>query len=236
MKLPEFSDYGRGRVVETRAIAAEQALVTVDPRDDFAAAHTRAGQFCKMRVDGEEGIFAMFSAPGETPLRFLVRVGNPDGGEAADRLAELEAGAEVGITLPAGTGFDLDRARGRDVYFVATGTGVAPVRAAIEQVLRERTAYGVLALDHGVRSAAHLAIGDDIERWRRAGVEIHVCYSEIGDDGALCGETVQDALRGRGPDFANAAVVAVGQPAMLESLLSQVVALGGDPELFLKNI
>ena len=236
MNLPEFSDFGRARVIEARPLAAEQALITVEPRADFAEAHLRPGQFCKMRIAGDEGIFAMFTAPGETPLRFLVRVGNPFGGEAADRLAELEAGAEIEITLPAGTGFALERARGRDVYFVATGTGVAPVRAAVEHILRERDAYGRLALDHGVRSEAHLAIGDDIARWREAGVDVRVCYSDLDADGVLHGETVQEALHARRPDFRRAAVVAVGQPAMLEGLLQEIVGLGGDPQLFLKNV
>ena len=236
MRLPEFSGYGAGRLVEARPAAEAQAMLTIAPRPDFAAAHARSGQFCKMRVDGEEGIFAMFSAPGEAPLRFLVRVGNPEGGEAADRLSALPPNTPIEITLPAGDGFALEAARGRDLYFVATGTGVAPVRAAIEEVLRTREAYGALALDHGVRSERHLAIGDDIARWRAAGVDVRISYSEVGDDGVPHGRTVQDSLRMRRADLSNAAVIAVGQPEMLESLLQECVGMGGDPEMFLKNI
>lgn len=236
MDLPEFSEYRPARLLEAREAAIEQAWVTVEPPAGFARAHRHAGQFCKVRVDGEEGIFAMFSAPGESPTRFLVRVGSFEGGEAADRLASLPPGAAVEMTLPAGDGFALSRVRGRDVYFVATGTGVAPVRAALEEVLARREDYGALFLDHGVRSPAHLAIGEDIARWRAAGVDVRVCYSEVDAEGAVHGETVQASLRVREPDLSNAAVVAVGQPEMLEELLADVVALGGDPELFLKNI
>lgn len=246
MSSPTFSEYAPATLVSARPAAAEQAFLEISTPPGFAEAHDRAGQFCKIRVGGLEGIFAMYSAPRfaerhpppSTPhvARFLVRTGNPDGGEAADALATLPDGSPIEITLPAGDGFPLERARGRDVFFIATGTGVAPVRAAIEVALADREAYGTLSLDHGIRSEAHLAIGPEIDRWRRAGVTVHVHISSPARDGTLQGVTVQEALRDRGPELRGAAIVAVGQAEMLESLLQEVVVLGADPELFLKNI
>lgn len=236
MQLPEFSEYAAAELLAVRPAAADQAFVELRPVDGFVAGYARAGQFCKMRIGGAEGIFAMFSAPGDDVARFLVRTNNPEGGEAADALVRLPGGTEVEMTLPAGGGFDLERARGKDLLFFATGTGVAPIRAAIEAVLRERDAYGAISLDHGLRSPEHLAIGDDLARWEAHGVDVRMVYSRLGDDGALRGTTVQDALHERAPDLSRAAVVAVGQSAMLESLLSEVVSLGGSPDLFLKNI
>ncbi len=243
MNLPSFSDYHPATLLSARPAAAEQVMLEIDPPAGFAARHERAGQFCKIRVGGYEGIFAMYSAPRFAEpaglvrfVRFLVRTGNPDGGEAADALAVLPPGSPIAMTMPAGEGFALETARGRDVYVVATGTGVAPVRAAIEVALAERNAYGVLSLDYGVRSPEHLAIADEIARWRRHGVEVHVHMSTPSPDGGVRGVTVQEALRERGPRLGGAAIVAVGQPEMLESLLQEVVVLGGDPELFLKNL
>jgi NAD(P)H-flavin reductase len=236
MKLPSFSVLLPARLVRARPAAAEQVFVDVEPPEGFAEAYERPGQFCKIRVGEVEGIFAMFSAPHEPGARFLVRVGNAEGGEAADRLAELPPGAPIEMSLPAGEGFALERARGRDVYLFATGTGVAPVRAALERLLADRQAYGALSLDYGVRSLEHLAIEEDIARWRDAGVRVHVHVSSPDLHGTVRGTTVQSALRERGADLHRAAVLAVGQPEMLDSLLAEVVALGVDPELFLKNI
>ncbi len=235
MRLPELTALAPATLLRSRRAATGQAFVEVIPPAEFGNAYEQPGQFCKIRVAGMEGIFAMFSAPGEPGARFLVRVGNPDGGEAADALAASEDRTPIEMTLPAGEGFELERAAGRDLYFVATGTGIAPIRAALEWVLMRRERYGILSLDHGVRTGDHVAVGEDIERWRRAGVEVRVHFSSP-TDGGVRGTTVQDALRARRPDLRNAAVVAVGQPAMLESLLEEVVLLGGDPELFLKNI
>jgi NAD(P)H-flavin reductase len=233
--LPEFSALVPARSIRAWPAAAEQAFVQVEPPPGFAEAYERPGQFCKIRVGGHEGLFAMFSAPREPGVRFLVRVGNPDHGEAADALAAAHDGAPIEMTLPAGEGFQLELARGRDLYFVATGTGIAPVRAALETVLADRGSYGAITLDHGLRSEAHLAIAEDVARWRELGVRVHVHLS-TPDATGVHGVTVQDALRVRRPDLSHAAVIAVGQPEMLASLLADVVALGGDPELFLKNI
>lgn len=242
MNLPVFSDLRPATLLSARRAAAEQAFLDVAPPPGFAERYRRAGQFCKIRVGGLEGIFAMYSAPAfaepstRERVRFLVRTANVEGGEAADALAALPDGSPIEMTMPAGEGFALERARGRDVFFVATGTGIAPVRAAIEVMLAERSAYGALTLDHGIRSDAHLAVAEEIARWRAHGVEVHVHRSAPTASGEVRGVTVQDAIRTRAPELRNAAVVAVGQPEMLESLLAEVVGLGGNPELFLKNL
>lgn len=235
MNLPELRRFAPARLLDARPAAEEQAFLEVEPPDGFVEAHVRPGQFCKMRVGDAEGIFAMLSGPGEAP-RFLVRVGNPDGGEAADALSALPSGSPIEMTLAAGDGFALEGARGRDVRFVATGTGVAPVCAAIEQVLAERAAYGAISLDLGLKSPAHLAIAERIQRWRDAGVEVRVAYSQIDADGELSGSTVQDNLRSRHPDLSGSAVVAVGQSGMLASLRDVIAACGGDPDALITNI
>ncbi len=235
MSFPELSRFAPARLLDARPAAEEQAFLDVEPSAGFLAAHTAAGQFCKIRVGDAEGIFAMMSRPGERP-RFLVRVGNPEGGEAADALAAMAPGTAIEMSLPAGPGFGLERARGLDVRFVATGTGVAPICAAVEEVLADRAAYGAISLDHGLKSPRHLAIGPEIERWRRLGVEVRIAYSQIDEAGRLTGSTVQDSLRAACPDLSGAAVVAVGQTAMLVSLRAVVEGQRGDPEAILTNL
>lgn len=234
MNLPEFSAYAPARLLRARCAAREQVFLDIEPPAAFAPAHTRPGQFCRIRVGDAEGIFSMLSRPGAAP-RFLVRVGNPNRRGVADALAERDDGAPIEMTLPAGDGFGLERVRGKDVHFVATGTGVAPICAAIETLLSERDAFGHISLDHGLRSEAHLAIPEDIARWRAAGVEVRIAYSRIDDDGTLSGTTVQESLRANVASLAGAAIVAVGQIEMLVSLRELVAELGGDPGALLTN-
>ncbi|MGE0786454.1 MAG: hypothetical protein AB7S26_12360 [Sandaracinaceae bacterium] len=236
MGLPTFSPLEEARLVHSVAAAAEQAWVQIEPPPGWNAEHVAAGQFCKMRIDGKEGIFAMYSAPGELGAEFLVRVGNPDGGEAADALVALPDGARVAISRPAGRGFDLRAARGCDLHFVATGTGIAPVRAAIETVLADRASYGELSLDHGVRTEAHLAVGSALDRWRSLGIDVRIAYSRIAEDGRLIGSTVQASLRQRTMRVDRAYVLAVGQSTMLEELVTIVGERGADATRVLTNL
>ncbi len=234
MTLTGLDRWTRTRLLTVRPAAREQVWLEVEAPDGFAAAHQHPGQFCSLRVDGLKGMFAMVSAPGAPP-RFLVRVGNPAGGAAADALAALKPGAPVEMSMPAGGGFELHRARGADLRFVATGTGVGPVCAAIDHVLTRRSEYGAISLDHGIKTAAHLAIGEPIARWRQEGVDVRVVYSRLDESGTVVGTTVQQSLRAACPDLSGAVVVGVGQSGMIASLRDVVRACGGDPDSLLTN-
>jgi ferredoxin-NADP reductase len=240
MSLPSFSPYHPSALTAKRAVATDQLEIELAAPDGALAEFVRAGQFCRVRVqvDGDaphEGIFAMMSAPGEGLLRFLIRTPSPEGGEAADCIAQLAVGSPLEITMPAGEGFALDRARGKDLYFVATGTAIAPVRSAIEQVLKARDAYGSIALDHGLRSPLHLAIPTEVRRWRAAGIEVRIHYSEPRADGTIVGVKVQDAVLDHIRDFRESALIAVGHSAMVDEIRAAFAARGGDPALVLHN-
>jgi NAD(P)H-flavin reductase len=247
MPLPEFSAYAPSRLRSRQAVAVDQLVLELEPSEGALDAFARPGQFCRVRVPGpgappssdvlvaHEGIFALLSAPHERALRFLIRAPNPEGGEAADRLAIMPLGGALELTLPAGEGFALERAEGRDLRFVATGTAVAPVRSALEHVLRHRRHYGALSLDLGLRSPAHLAVPGEVARWVDAGVDVRLHYSSPGPGGTLLGVRAQDMAMERPGDLARAAFVAVGQGAMVQDLRDMVAARGGDPSLVLHN-
>lgn len=214
--------------------------IVVAVPSEVADAHRRPGQFAKLRVSdaggrSHEGIFAMANAPNErcgefAAFRFLLRTNNPEGGEAAQRLATMPIGAPLEISEPAGPGFDLTRAHGRCLCFVATGTAIAPVRAGVESLLASDIAPKAISLDHGLRSRAHLAFGSDLERYARAGISVHVHFSEPGPDGVVRGTLAHRALLGRleaEQRMRDALVIAVGQSAMIAELRAEFVARGG---------
>jgi ferredoxin-NADP reductase len=240
VSLPEFSPYSPSTLIARVPVAIDQMTLEIEAPDGALERFERPGQFVRVRVTTDEGtahegIFAMLSAPGEGALRFLIRTPNPEGGEAADRLAQLPIDSPLEVTFPTGEGFALDRARGRDLVFVATGTAIAPVRSAIEFVLARRRDFGALALHHGLRSPEHLAIAGDVERWRAAGVAVFLHYSEPQPDGTVRGVRVQDVAIAQPRDLARAAFVAVGQSAMVKELREMVAARNGDPSLVLHN-
>src|SRR5215510_14627508 len=88
---------------------------------DGVAVNFIPGQVSMLRVGDEEpAYFAFASAPEDRELEILVKrtVG------ASVVLFDMKAGERVELLDVAGHGFDLDLQQGRDLVFVAMGTGV----------------------------------------------------------------------------------------------------------------
>src|SRR6185369_12345469 len=93
------------------------------------------GQVAVLRV-GEEppAYFAFASAPADRELEILVKrtIG------ASVALFDMKEGERVDLLSVVGHGFDLETQQGRDLVFVAMGTGVAPLRSALRHVLNRK--------------------------------------------------------------------------------------------------
>ena len=227
-------DFLRTRVRFAKVEAADQTRLVLDDPDALLAAHTRPGQYCHLRLPGrDDAFFALSSTPEERSLAFLIKAAEGPGEE----LAALSAGDEVELSAPTGPGFDVSAAQARDVVFVATGTGIAPIRAVVESILADRERYGRLILYYGVRNASYVAFEDDLARWRDAGVSVRVHFSQpdpLVEDGAQ--GYVQEMLIADRPDMANAALFAAGQEELLHDLAESMADLGGTRDWILKNI
>lgn len=138
--------------------------------------HTRPGQYLTLVPPaGEKGFFALAQAPGQTPGAFEVLV--REGGPAADALRRLSAGASVQASTPAGNGFALDAARGRDVVLLAQGSGISALRAVIQAIAAERPAFGRVVLLQGDRSVARMSFAGEHAHWRAAEIEVRPVVS-----------------------------------------------------------
>jgi len=185
------------------AALAESPLhsVTLEVGKEAAALYTSPGQYLQVRSgDGTDegstkpGFFAIASAPqpGSSSVDLLVKAtGNP--GNAADALAAAAAGARVEVSPVSGRGFALDSIPASDfgtVLLFATGTGIAPIRAAIASGLlnagggRPGAKKRDVRLYYGTRSAAATAFAAEMESaWRAAGVtRVVPVHSDEGDD------------------------------------------------------
>src|SRR6185436_6764970 len=89
------------------------------------------GQVAMLRVNGEApAYFAFASAPEDRELEILVK--RTIGPSVV--IYEMETGARVDLVGVAGHGFPVDAQAGKDLVFVAMGTGVAPLRSVLRHV------------------------------------------------------------------------------------------------------
>jgi ferredoxin--NADP+ reductase len=134
--------------------------VTRDPGFRF-----RAGQFARLGVTKADGsvvwrAYSMVSAPHDEYLDFFSIV--VPGGEFTSELSRLSEGDTLLIDRQAFGYLTLDRfVGGRDLWLLATGTGIAPFMSILQDFeVWER--FDNIKLVYSVREAKELAYVDDI--------------------------------------------------------------------------
>lgn len=132
------------------------------------------GQVAVLKVAAEDpAYFAFASAPSDPELEVLVKqkVG------ASNLIFEMKPGDRIELLDVAGHGFALDDHKGKDLVFVAMGTGVAPLRSALRHVLKRNQDFGRLVVLYGARTPDDFCYRDETEDWENAGVELRQVIS-----------------------------------------------------------
>jgi NAD(P)H-flavin reductase len=186
-----------------------------------------------LTVDEEEpAYFAFASIPEDPELQILVK--RTVGTSAA--LFEMREGARVDLLGVTGPGFDLDAQQGRDLVFVAMGTGVAPLRSALRYVLSRKEKFGQLVVLYGVRTPDDFCYRDEIETWEQAGVELRQVISRPdGHDWSGPTGYVQSLLDHVLPDLKSTAALVCGSREMITQTKDRLQQMGFAPEDILTN-
>lgn len=133
------------------------------------------GQVAILSVNEEEpAYFAFASAPEDRDLEILVKrtIG------ASLVIFDMQPGDEIDLRGVAGHGFNLEQQRGRDLVFVAMGTGVAPLRSALRHVLNRQADFGKLVVLYGARTPEDFCYRNETQTWKDAGVELRQVISQ----------------------------------------------------------
>jgi sulfhydrogenase subunit gamma (sulfur reductase) len=193
----------------------------------------RPGQVAILRVDQEEpAYFAFASSPEDAELEILVKrtVG------ASVALFDMKKGDAVDLLGVAGVGFDLDEQKGRDLVFVAMGTGVAPLRSALRYVLNRRAQYGDLIVLYGARTPDEFCYRDEVDEWEEAGVELRQVISRPhGHDWSGRTGYVQSLLDHVLADLKSPVVLVCGSREMIAQTRDRLQRMGFGSEDILTN-
>lgn len=154
---------------------------------DLAQNYTTPGQYVQIRVGDEKpGFYAIASAPGDenNMMEFLIKEN-----DRTKPLCSAEAGSSVQMSRVMGNGFPIkEHFTGykydfpiQNVVITATGTGIAPIRAAIDSGILERAdgagassgPFGrTCKLYWGVRNEDSMPWADKFEEWDERGFEV----------------------------------------------------------------
>jgi NAD(P)H-flavin reductase len=191
------------------------------------------GQVAVLKVPGEEAAyFAFASAPNDPELEVLVKqkVG------ASNVIFEMKRGDRVELVDVAGHGFPLDDHLGKDLVFVAMGTGVAPLRSALRHVLKRKQDFGQLVVLYGARTPDDFCYRDETEDWENAGVELRQVISRPdGHDWSGPTGYVQSLLDNVLPSLDTPIALICGSPEMILQTKDRLGQMGFAPETILTN-
>ena len=120
------------------------------------------------------GQFNMVGYPGvgEAPISLSSNVTNGGFqhtiravGKVTKFIDRLKRGNEIYLRGPYGTWWPLESAVGKDIILAAGGLGLAPIRPAIQEIVRKRNSFGKVTLIYGARNPDSIPFRDEFNLW-----------------------------------------------------------------------
>lgn len=192
----------------------------------------QAGQYLQVLLDdGSARCYSMANPPHESD-GVTLHIRHVPGGQFTQRLATLAPGDLLKIELPHGH-VPLRADDPRPLVLVAGGTGFAPVKSILDDMLKKK-ALRPVTLIWGARDPAGLYLPAAVERWQQkwAGFVFVPALSDVpaqtlpGSLGMAFAGRVDQALQHHGPALAGHQVYACGSPPMVAAVRSVALAAG----------
>ncbi len=195
-----------------------------------------AGQVAVLEMEGRKPLYLAFaSAPDDKEYEFLVKHSDNEA-SLAHGLFNAGAAAEITLSKIVGNGFPLENHQGRDLVFVAMGTGIAPLRSTLRHVFRRRHDFGQLIVLHGARTSKDFYFAEEITtEWRTHDVTLRQVISQPNDEWSGDTGYVQSLLDNIVPDLHNPLALICGSNEMMQQTKDRLQELGFADENILTN-
>lgn len=199
-------------------------LMSLKLEDPGASFDYKPGQFAFLSAFGVgEAPFGLTSVCyRKGPLEFAVR----RIGTVTAALHELEPGAPVGVRGPFGNYFPLDDYKGKNIYIIGGGIGMAPLRPVITTILDHKADYGDLVIINCARTPQDLVFANEFDAWSaapRTRLELAVDRGDECWQGRVCLAPVLVKELRLSPE--NAVAIICGPPIMIRFVLAELKAL-----------
>jgi sulfhydrogenase subunit gamma (sulfur reductase) len=194
------------------------------------------GQVAVLRVGEAQSYFAIASAPEDDALEFLIKRTGGASGDMGGPFYDLSEGDRAELIQLVGRGFPLDANAGRDLIFIAMGTGIAPIRSALRHALARADQFAQLVVLYGARTPEDFCYSDETDEWRAAGVELRQVISKP-DGYEWAGQTgyVQSLLDNVLLTLSSPVAFIAGSREMIEHTRDRLREMGLDAEQILTN-
>lgn len=122
------------------------------------------GQFMEISLFGAgEAPISITSSPSRKGfLEFTIRAA----GKVTKNIHNLQKGEQLHLRGPYGNAFPFEEIKGKNIYFIAGGIGLAPLRSLINMVFDNRKDFKHIKVLYGAKTPDELCFKDELETWR----------------------------------------------------------------------
>lgn len=202
--------------------------LVLDDKEAMESFTFEPGQVGQISVFGAgEATFVINSPPSQKEyLQFSVM----RTGELTDAIHGLSIDDKVGLRAPLGNFFPYNDWKGKNVFFIGGGIGMAPIRTIMYHVLEHKADYGKVSLLYGARSPVDMAYGYELDGWKNdPNLDCTLCidnpYENWGHEVGL----IPTVLEKINPSPENTVAVLCGPPIMIKFTLQTLKKLGFQP-------
>jgi NAD(P)H-flavin reductase len=185
------------------------------------------GQFTMLYAFGIGEAPISVSGGPEGPLVHTVRAVGP----VTQAICASRPDAVLGVRGPFGNAWPLDEAVGSDVVVIAGGIGLAPLRGAVNELLRRRGDFGEVALLYGGRTPRDLLYRNELRRLRgRFDVQVEVTVDAADGDWRGRVGVVPKLVDGAHFEPAETVALVCGPEVMMRFAARALLARGVSPD------
>lgn len=214
--------------IERRCADIVEVTLRADAPIDY-----RAGQYFEWGLPGiaPNRAFSAANRPGSESISFHIRL--YPGGKVGEYVGRrLQTGEPVELTGPYGH-FGFSANQHRPAICIAGGTGMAPIRAVLDDAFHRRDARSIRYF-YGARTQAGLYCMEEMQAWaaEHANFSFTPVLSDEPGGSDWPGERglVSDAAARLAGDLFGAEAYLCGPPPMIDAAIEVLTALGLTPE------
>lgn len=196
---------------------------TLKPR---AGISFRAGQFMEVTLPGigEAPFTPSSNHNAKETLDFTIM----SAGRVTKLLHQTKAGDIIGLRGPYGAQYPLDIFKGKEVFIVGGGVGLAPLRALLYALFNDVNDYKKIILRYGARSPGDIVYRNEIDSWKARAKHIDIALTcDVGGP-SWSGNVglVTTILKADGLDMNNTVAIVCGPPIMMKFATFKLLDLG----------
>lgn len=208
---------------ETPTIKSFQ--VVLDDQERMKSFRFEPGQVAQLSIFGVgESTFVINSPPTRGDyLQFSVM----KAGEVTERIHQCKEGDPVGVRGPLGNWFPYEEMKGKDIYYIGGGIGMAPLRTLLLFMLDNRSDYGAITLLYGARSPQDLCYKEEVKGWEaRTDMELILTVDREFPEWDKKVGLIPNVLKELAPSPGGKVAITCGPPIMIRFTLQALAELG----------